>query len=584
MLRKKRALATAVLFLGMFLVLLARLIDIQLVRTESFSKYHLNLLEESVKQRVQSITLDDGRGKFYDRTGAPINHKAVPALILFPFLNEMAWPIEKVSAIAGVDEFSLSKQLKGAKKPFVLTEGGKPLPLSEKQMETINALKIPGVFAAFRLMPMDKLIAPQLLGGLTLSKEIKEKRYGKRHLASEVKVGDKGLQEQLDEFLLSDGESKLVYHVDGMGGPLFGVDIKYLAPGNPLYPVKVKTTLDQRLQEAAEEAVEENHIQKGGLILIDIESSEIRASVSRPAFTKGQDPNKGDGAKNKMVQQAALGSVFKTVVAAAAIEENLVDDAMTFNCNETIQGTQEKERPLGLLHFGDSFAQSCNKTFGDLAISLSKKDPGLLEKYAEKLQLVGQSGWNGNVYHSRVVQLYGEEFGRVWLEGASKQEEKLVAQTAIGQQDVQVSPLGAANMMATIARGGERRMVKAVSRIDFANGTTAASFKEDQQKGASISHSTALKLQQLLASVVSTPKGTAALLQSLPFQVAGKTGTAQTNKEKQQLNMWFAGYFPADHPKYAIAAVRLEAQQDDRSATRLVADFLTKVSKLEDLP
>ena len=38
------------------------------------------------------------------------------------------------------------------------------------------------------------------------------------------KIGITGLQKQFDEFLLPDGASKLVYHVDAMGGPLFGIN------------------------------------------------------------------------------------------------------------------------------------------------------------------------------------------------------------------------------------------------------------------------------------------------------------------------------------------------------------------------
>ncbi|MFS0780823.1 peptidoglycan D,D-transpeptidase FtsI family protein [Bacillus sp. 1P06AnD] len=583
MLRNRRVIAAASLFLILLVCLVLRLIQIQLISPESFSRHHVNLIAESVNQRMQSITLDDGRGKLYDRAGTPIDHQPVPALILFPFLSKMAWPIEKVTAILGIESVEIQKQLDSAKSPFVFQRNGKPFSLTDSQMDELNKLKIPGVFAAVRFIPVNNGIARQMLGGLTMSKEIKEDRYGDRQLAANVKVGDKGLQEQLDEFLLSDGETKLVYHVDGMGGPLFGVNIKYLAPGNPLYPVKVRTTLDMDIQKAAEEAVDENGIKSGGLILIDIDSSEIRASVSRPSLSEGSDPNKGDGAKNRMVQQATLGSVFKTVVSAAALEEGEVNDTMVFDCNQTIKGSPEQERPLGLLNFTESFARSCNRTFGDLAVAVTKKNPDSLQTYAEKLQLIGKSGWTGDIYHSPVTQLYGEESGRIWINGENRKDANLVSQTGIGQQDVQATPLGAANMMATIARGGKRKEVKAVSSIDFSNGTTAALFKDHDIHGGEISPVTAKKLQMLLEQVVEDPNGTAALLSALPFKVAGKTGTAQTNKEQRLLNMWFAGYFPADHPKYAIAAVRLNAHSEEKSATRLVGDFLQKLSQEEEL-
>ncbi|WP_019242687.1 MULTISPECIES: penicillin-binding transpeptidase domain-containing protein [Bacillus] len=494
MLKKNRAIVVASGFLLIFCLLLARLVQIQLVSTESYSNHQINLIEESVNQRVQSIALDDGRGKFYDQSGEPIDHEQVATLILFPFLDNMKWPIEKLADIIGVSSSEIKTTLANAKEPFVFERNNKAIVLSERQMEDINELKIPGVFATNRILPLKKHLAEQLIGGLTRSADIKKKRYGDRQLPAMTMVGDKGLQEQLDAYLLSEGESRLVYHVDGIGGPLFGINVKYLSPGNELYPVRVITTLDKKLQQAAEDIVDSSEygIKKGGFIIIDIESSEIRASVSRPSIDQ-KDPNKGVGAKNLMLTQATLGSVFKTIVSAAAIEEQMVNPNTSYNCNRQFDGTLNTNRPLGYLNFYDSFSQSCNKTFSDLAINLSNKDPDLLEAYAKKLQLVGKSGWSGDIFHSSVTQLFGEENGQIWLKDSEdKKDARLIAQTAIGQQNVQATPLAVANMMATIARNGEKKLVKAVSSIEYANGTTAAVFKNQDIKGDTI-----ILLQQL---------------------------------------------------------------------------------------
>lgn len=82
------------------------------------------------------------------------------------------------------------------------------------------------------------------------------------NLSPETKIGNTGLQRTFDEFLLSSGESKLVFHVDASGGPMFGVDVKYVEPANPLYPVKVVTTIDKEIQEKAEKLVDERGIKK----------------------------------------------------------------------------------------------------------------------------------------------------------------------------------------------------------------------------------------------------------------------------------------------------------------------------------
>ena len=50
-------------------------------------------------------------------------------------------------------------------------------------------------------------------------------------------------------FYLPEGEAKLVYHVDASGGPLFGINVKYVEPANPFYPINIKTTIDSDLAE-----------------------------------------------------------------------------------------------------------------------------------------------------------------------------------------------------------------------------------------------------------------------------------------------------------------------------------------------
>lgn len=578
MLKKRRVKFLAIVFLCCISILVLRLIQIQLISTESYSKHRVNLLEASVSQRVQSIILDDGRGKFYDRLGKLLNYEQVPALILFPFLQKMNWPKDELADILNVPSFQLDASIEEAKDPFVFMVNGKPLYLTEKQMEEINELKIPGVYATFQMIASEKQLAAQLIGGLTQSEEEKRKRYGNHQDLQLIKIGDRGLQQRFDEFLLSQGESKLVYHVDGIGGPLFGLQVKYLTPGNPLYPVQVITTLDQELQSAAEETLDAYKVEKGGLLLIDINSSEIRALASRPNIDP-VDPNKGDGAKNWLFTQTTVGSVFKTVVAAAAIQEELVNTSQLYNCDATIDGSVEQDRPLGMLNFSDSFAQSCNATFAQLAVQLAAKDPLLLEEYAEKLQLIGKSGWRGTLYHSDFWQLHAEEEGRVWLKDEYKRDKKLVAQTGIGQQDVQATPLAVANMMATIARNGERKMVKAVSKVQYANGTTVAQFREQNQPGETISTATAKSLQQLLAKVVESGTGNA--LKSLPVSIAGKSGTAQTNVEAGRVNTWFAGYYPVEQPKYALVAVKLDSTQQEQHAISIFKEYIQKITEIE---
>ena len=144
-------------------LLLVRLMQIQLIETETFSKHNVNLLEESVNQRTQELVIDNGRGNFLDRNGNMLTHKKESVLVLFPFLKKMDWDIKKVSEISGIPVMNLKYAVEGAKKPFSYGEPT-PIELTASQMERINALKIPGVFAIERKFERSSIPAEQLIG------------------------------------------------------------------------------------------------------------------------------------------------------------------------------------------------------------------------------------------------------------------------------------------------------------------------------------------------------------------------------------------------------------------------------------
>ncbi|MEH7129985.1 penicillin-binding transpeptidase domain-containing protein [Neobacillus drentensis] len=573
---RKRAIGWLIISITGLLLLLGRLMQIQLIETETFSKHNINLLEESVKQRTQELVIDNGRGNFLDRRGAMLTHKKVAVLVLFPFLKKMDWDADQVSNISGIPVNTLEMAVEGAKKPFAYGEP-EPYELTSSQMESINRLKIPGVFAIEKKFERSQVPAEQLIG-LTgeNSKELK-KRYPNKELSEKTLIGVSGLEESFDEFLLPEGKSKLVYHVDGGGAPLFGINVRYVDPANPFYPVNIRTTLDKTLQQRAEELVDHYQIKKGGLVLLNIKDNSVLSLVSRPTINKN-DPYNGAGMTNMMLKQQIMGSVFKTVVAAAAIDHNLDDSKRLFDCGKKINGKPELIYNYGMLDFTNSFARSCNRTFGELAKELQKINPNLLEDYAEKLSLTGSVGWQGDIYHTNnFKQLAEEDKGRVFLSEDAKKDANFAAMTGIGQHEVRATPLAVANMMATIARGGEKEMVRAVSKIEYKNGTTMVNFQEQSLQGDTISPYTAMKLQRLLREVVLNPDGTGRWFKELPYAVAGKSGTAETGKYqagKQLHNKWFAGYFPYENPKYALVAVNLDVLDSEGGVNLLFADIV----------
>jgi cell division protein FtsI/penicillin-binding protein 2 len=567
-------------------LLIGRLVQVQLISTESFTDQHINLIEASVKQRTQSLVIDEGRGRFIDRNGLPLTHDYFPSVILFPFLNGLDWPKDELAGILEMNATEIDNLLVDAEKPVVLSES-----LTDEKMEQINELDYPGIVALYRQFELDEKTAEHVIGVTGEDDDTFMKRYAdkveKENYSPHTPIGVSGLEEAFDEIILPEGSTKLLYHVDRFGGPLFGIDVRYMSPSNPYYPLTVQTTLDKNIQQLAEKTLNEYQVKKGGLVVIDIETNEVVAMVSKPSLDP-ENPTKGAGAHNFMLEPHFPGSVFKTVVTAAAIEENVVDNEMVFNCDLDIRGDllEDEKKRMGTINLEESFAQSCNFTFGEIGKQLVEKDKDALDKYSNMLGLTGTVGWKGDMFgFNDFVQIPSEKENMVWDNDEDKGVPLAVAQTSIGQKDVKVTPLAVANMMATIARGGESKEVKLVSDILYKNGTTLFSFPDQDRDVEKLSSYTVMQLQHLLREVVAGETGTGWRMNGLSYEVAGKSGTAQTGKftedNRELLNRWFAGYFPIKSPKYAMVMVELDVI-DENNVSSVYSKMVEEIYNWEN--
>ncbi|WP_035434159.1 peptidoglycan D,D-transpeptidase FtsI family protein [Bacillus sp. UNC322MFChir4.1] len=578
---RRRMIIILVCFMSILLLLIGRLVQIQLIATESFTDRHINLIEQSVNQRTQAVTVDAGRGRFIDRNGENLGEERYPVLVVFPFLQINNDMLEKIAHIIGVSRKDIQVQMKSRNKPFIFQKDDRPFPLTKEQMEKVNRTGMLGMVATEVRMQRSRE-AEHLIGVVGENEKEYKKRYEKlKKLPSKTPIGISGLQQSFDEFLMTDGETKVLYQIDRQGEPILGDRAKYIAPGNPFYPVTVQTTIDKWLQLKAEELVEKYGLQKGGLVLLDVQASEIVAMVSKPSLHTNSKEAYKRGASNQMLIPHFPGSVFKTVIAAAAIEEGILKAKRKFDCNRDLYGEGQADQLMGTLSFTESFARSCNRTFAELGRELLQKDRMAIEKYVEALGASKSVGWEGDVFHTTAFrQLIEEKEGTIWCDERDKNVRKAIAQTAIGQKDVRLSPLAVANMMATIARGGEKKEVKAVRDITYKNGTKVFHFEDHVLRGKTLKRNTIKKVQQLLRSVVTAPNGTGSVYQSLPFSIAGKSGTAQTGKENYE-NRWFAGYFPYENPRYALVVVDLETNRKDNVVTRIFTDYVKAIATWE---
>lgn len=574
--KKTRVQVFSIVALLFMCFIIYKLMDIQLISTENYGDKQVNLLEESVEQRTTEIELSSGRGILLDRNKQPLNNDVKKDIVLFPFIQNIEIPS---SIQSDLTEFynSWEQSLKRNNNPVYLSDlANKDIP--NTLYDKISQSKIPGIIAVERTLSNDPSIAAHVQGLVRSNDDEFKKRYhDSMHSETSQPIGISGLEKTFDSFLISENDQKLLYHVDAKGDPLLGLDLRYIGKGDAFYPTNIKTTIDLSMQETVEKIVDEHGIKKGGVVLLDTETNEVLSLASRPKINK-EDPYKNNSTKNQMLTTQFPGSVFKTVVAAAALENIPESINTTYNCNLDLYGEEAGERQLGILTFDESFAQSCNYTFATIAKQLVENNQTILEDYAKKLGLLGPVGWSGDLYHFKnFSQLPEEEVGRVWGNSHDPFVAKAIAQTGIGQKEVKVTPLAVANMISTIVNNGVNREIKVVDEILYNNDTTMYKFDSKHSEDG-INKETALKLKQLLTDVVD--EGTGYKLKGLG--VAGKSGTAQIGKETRY-NHWFAGYFPKDAPKYAMVVVDLNQTSEHAKTYPVYKDIVTGISEQKGL-
>ncbi|NGP43464.1 penicillin-binding protein 2 [Bacillaceae bacterium SIJ1] len=554
----------AVAFLGILILLSGRLLDIQLIRTTQFSKHDVNLLEASVAQRTQSVVLHDGRGDFIDRHGQPLGFNR-QAILIFPSLQQSNEQILQLSEWLSMEKSDIVSQLEDHQLPFLLKNNNEVVTVDSQTTLPLSMASSGSVLMVSAPPERPRQIAQHVIGITGENEALLKQRYEDEYGADIKKgtdTGLTGLEKALDPLLISRGQEQLLYHEDLLGRPMFGSDMKYIGEGNSFYPLRAKLTIDGVIQRNAEQFVRQAGIQKGGIVLLDVQTNDLLAMVSVPAIDQAQ-PMQGGGAVNYMVQTAFPGSTFKIVTAALAIDQYAQLNQRRFNCNQNVYGEQGAQRQLGQLTFKQSFAQSCNVTFATLLQEMMETNEDILYQYAEQLGLTNRAGWVGDIYRLENVAHFPEEGAPIiWGNETDKRVKKAIAQTAIGQKNVRTTPLQVANMMASIARQGPVYRVRSVEEIQYKNEQLFFPFSRQKISGG-LSPYTYRVLQELLEAVVD--EGTGQAFANIKGGVAGKSGTAETGQEGL-VHKWFAGYFPRKNPTYALVAVSLDTNEGDPSA------------------
>jgi penicillin-binding protein A len=421
--------------------------------------------------------------------------------------------------------------------------------------------------------------------------------------------GKRNLERILDSYL-SGTTHALIYRNEGEG---LGRRIRL---GD-----KVILTIDADLQSYTYKLMENK---RGAVVVLDVETGEILASVSVPAF----DPSATDvkawrkvlrDTDDKLFQNRAFetlyppGSTFKTIVGAAWLDQG---HAGQEGEPRRIMCSTSKNRygigdihPHGMVDFDKAFAVSCNQFFSEIGVNMGAD----LKKYAERFgfndtvnlvpDLKGVAyepemslafSWRDRSGKGDLVSYSGKDF---------KANSRIVAQGAIGQNLVMATPLQMAMVAETIANKGIMMNPFIVKEITTGDGRRTLFSQNSVSKGKVIERTSAERVARLMERVMEGGTGKAVKgiyegqgnyvtasdfagknRSQVHIRVAGKTGTAEVGDRNgngviepdERSHSWFIGFAPADHPRYAIAVVAENEGFGSVTAAPIAMDVLVK--------
>lgn len=329
------------------------------------------------------------------------------------------------------------------------------------------------------------------------------------------------------------------------------------------------SSLDLTLQKLGEELMK-NKI--GSIVAIEPASGEILAFVSSPSYDpnlmvgRNQGNNYMDLLKNpnrvfniRPIQgYYSPGSSFKPLDALIGLQEGVIDPNTTFNCPGYFRvgsHTVKCEHVDGTIALRKGLARSCNTyacyVFQKLLTQRKKYANQRIaydawQKMVRKFGLGGKLGIdlpserNGRLYDAAY---YSGKYGKSWNYGT-------VISLAIGQGEMDATPLQMANIMAIIANRGyyiKPHLVKAIGK----NKVIKKEYVKKNYVDVDAQHFE--PVIDGMQDAVNAPWGTAIQSRIDGIIMCGKTGTVQNPRGKN--HSVFIGFAPRDNPKIAIAVI-----------------------------
>lgn len=451
--------------------------------------------------------------------------------------------------------------------------------VAAQRSEKIEIKKHRGIFYDRNMIPMVENTVESI--NVDKNGELKlntVKRYGRGSLASHLigyidsdGHGISGMEKCFDTVLYTDERCTASVITDAVGNVISDKGMS-LNNRRTADVHSIKLTLDYHIQSIAE-GVMDDYMTDGAVVVLDVKNSDVLAMASRPRYDRNSvdrylNSDKGE-LVNKCISPYNAGSVFKIITAAAALENGTADKTYICGGSESIAGREfacHKKEGHGVMDFEDAFANSCNCAFYNMGVKTGAADIlGMAERFGFGVRLL-------------CFDDLPESDGVLPLSSSYGVHEAV--NYSIGQGEILITPVQAANMVCIIANNGIANSVNVVQSIVDKNGAEKRILRETHERRV-VDGSIAQRIRECMRMAVTdgTAKGAAGSM----AEIAGKTGTAQTGWYENGENLvhgWFCGFFPYDNPKYAMAVFVENGKSGSESAVPVFKTIAEEIAKL----
>ncbi|MBR5888986.1 MAG: hypothetical protein IKY92_02975 [Akkermansia sp.] len=330
----------------------------------------------------------------------------------------------------------------------------------------------------------------------------------------------------------------------------------------------IVTTLNLEWQKAAEQSLRDNTLGRGAFVMIDVHSGEVVVLASTPNF----DPNAFIPAISQkdydalrldpntpLVSRAFAGvyppaSTFKTITVAAGLRHDVITEGTYVNCPYSIRigGHEFKNHNkfAGSINCVTALLLSNNPFMYQIAAT---REPRIgAARLCDVARRFGYGSTTGLPLPDKAGNVPTEawmhrNYGRGFMAGDA-------ANMAIGQGALLATPLQVAHGVAGIANGSYLPKLQLIRQVLDKDGNVVYQFTPTAQNNLQDMSSALAVVRKGMKAVVNGGTGRRAALSYVSN--AGKTGTAQWGPPSLDCRLaWFAGFLPADNPRYAYAAL-----------------------------